>query len=131
MNNSTIEKETEEKKSVTDKANEFLGLAFFVEFMIAVQLDLMLGVLVNLRNFWFKPFNLWVNSMVSLGFFIFYCKFVYSLMDRSIKLEKVRQSKLELTEDEMENILVVHDLKKWDFLKELLKDDTSFIGGII
>ena len=42
----------------------------------------------------------------------------------------MRQSSHDLAEEEIENILVIHKLKKWDFLKEMNKEKTSFIGGM-
>lgn len=113
------------------RLNEMFGLEFATSFLISIQLDLMLAVMVNIRNFWYIPFMVWINSALSVLFLFFYVKFIYTLLNRSIKLENLRQSREEITNRQLESILEIHDLRRWVFLKKELKQRTSFLGGIL
>lgn len=114
-----------------EKINDFFGLDFATQFLVSIQLDLMLAVMVNIRNFWYIPFMVWINSVLSVLFLFFYVKFIYTLLNRSIKLENLRQNREELSTRQLEGILEIHGLRRWVFLKKEVKQRTSFIGGIL
>ena len=120
-----------ERKTKMQRVNDFFGLEFFTSLLIAIQLNLILAVMVNIRNFWYIPFIVWVNSTLSVAFLFFYIKFIYTLLERSIKLEKLRQGREDISTKQLESILEFHDLQRWVFLKKELKQRTSFIGGIL
>jgi hypothetical protein len=142
------------------KANGFLSRAFFIEFMIALHMDLNMASSINLRNFWVLPFPLFAGSMIALVVIVAYGYLIRKLLSNSIRLERKLQRLKKITnetethsrnrplakkdspsskEKDIQRKLdpICEVLKKeieedqYGFLKENRHEDSTFIGGII
>jgi hypothetical protein len=67
-----------------------MGLAFFVEFLRALHLEIVIAGFIGIRNFWVNPFILCLNSVIALLIVLFYLKFVIYLTQISYKTSTIR-----------------------------------------
>jgi len=54
-----------------------------IDTIMAIQTDLMVASLINVKYFWIKPFILWLNSTLALVIVIFYFWLVQLMARRS------------------------------------------------
>jgi hypothetical protein len=115
------------------KMNNSMGLAFFIEFIRALHLEVVIAAFIGVRNFWVKPFFVWLNSAISLFVVLFYFKFVVDLTIQSKKVNTVRVEafKNKWNEDKLEKELTAKGLKKWNFLIEEIKPEVSLKSGML
>ena len=120
-----------------------LNLGFAYGTLLAVQLDLLHPVFINMRNFFIYPFMLFVNSVASLGVLVMYAYYVFIIFKKLWYLQGFKkagktenQKKGEKQEDgskEVDKVKVMH--KRWFFLKEDLKEDLEgpvrFFSGLV
>lgn len=132
------------------KVNNGMNFGFLVEFLAAIQLDLIMAIFINMRNLWVRPFIVWVSSLLSFIFLVVYIMLSYYQVKYSIELERRKQMNLKLnpekymlekmkagqTDGKEVDLYEIDDiedpaLKRWGFLKELIRPDASFISGIL
>jgi hypothetical protein len=130
--NNQKSKKTEEKgfSKHLKTAYSYLSFAFFIEFIIAIHLDIIMAAFINLRNFWVMPFIVWINSMIALLCIVGYLYLIRLSIKKSLKIENIHHNK-NLTDDDKKELISKNKLEKWEFLKEPLKDQRSKIGGLI
>jgi|MGYP003443121988 hypothetical protein len=54
-----------------------------IDTIMAIQTDVMVASLINVKYFWIKPFILWLNSTLALVIVIFYFWLVQLMARRS------------------------------------------------
>jgi hypothetical protein len=67
--------------------NTGIDFSFLSKFLLAIQIDILIAVFVNLRSFWVKPFKILWNSAISLAIVVIYLKFMFDVVINSVKLE--------------------------------------------
>lgn len=82
-------KNAQKAQKIIKKVDHYFNLAFFVNFMIASNMDLNLSAFINLRNFWVKPFNMFINSVLSVITILIYLRLVVMLINKGMKLKKI------------------------------------------
>lgn len=104
-----------------------INLEFFTNLALAVQIDLIVNVFVNIRSFWVKPFPLFYNSMLSMAIALIYVRLMYILGWNSVKLEIYKKRFGDYDCHQADS-----NLSRWGFLKEDLKTSSKeTISGII
>jgi hypothetical protein len=113
------------------KVDKWISFAFLIEFVQAMHLDLIMAAYINMRNLWLTPFVVWINSTISMIVWFFYLYLIVLILNKSRKIEMLKQRKESFTPKDIARIELKYDLKKWEFLKEHLKEDRTFFQGIL
>jgi hypothetical protein len=111
------------------KVESFFGFAMLIDTLMAIQTDVMVASLINMKYFWIKPFILWVNSCLALVIVVFYFWLVQLMARRSYQLEKLHQNK-DMSKEDKRNYIEVNKLGKWKFLKGELVSKRPIIAGM-
>ena len=111
------------------KVESFFGFAMLIDTLMAIQTDVMVASLINVKYFWIKPFILWLNSSMALVIVIFYFWFVQNLARKSYQLEKIHKNK-DMTKEEKRNYIEVNKLQKYKFLKGELVSKRTVLAGM-
>ena len=107
------------------KLNLVFNMAFFVEMMISMQIDILLSVFSNLREYWIYPASIFFNTAFSFIMLFFYCALVKIIAHKSIKLAVLaRKGTLESYKNE-------GFVKTWGFLKGDYKDGVSGLASFL
>lgn len=104
--------------------NDFLSFEFFANFLLALELDILLGAFVGLKYGTYDSLRNIFNSLISIGSIIFY-GIVTLMVGRKVFLYS-RRSK-----DQVEEIHKSTINKKWEFLYEEVNTEISFASYII
>lgn len=101
------------------------------KFLLAIQIDILIAVFVNIRSIWVKPFKLLWNSTISLIIVAIYLKFMFDLVINSVKLE-IHKRKFGSYNSQTTHTVLNPQFQKYIFIKEDLKEDLKpGIPGII
>lgn len=76
--------------------SKFMNISFFVNLMIASSVELVVGAVVNLRDFWIAPFTVFVNSVIALVVFFMFFWLIRVVFLKSLAIEnfKMRENNL-------------------------------------
>lgn len=111
------------------KVESFFGFAMLIDTLMAIQTDVMVASLINVKYFWIKPFILWLNSSMALIVVIFYFWFVQHLARKSYQLEKIHKNK-DMSKEEKRNFIEANKLQKYKFIKGELVSKRTVIAGM-
>lgn len=84
---STSNQSGKKKLSGVEKANNKFNMGFYVNLMLAVNIDLNIAVFSNIRDFWIKPFVVFLNSTTCLIVLCIYVKLIIKILTKSSLLE--------------------------------------------
>lgn len=94
-------------------ANEFLNVEFFCNFMMAIQLDILLGVFIAIKNAEFSSILRIFDFLLALAMIIGYVAFIGLILKTTYKLITIKK----------DSLMKVHfktKYKKWLFIFEPL-----------
>ena len=118
------------------KASGKLNIGFAIGAVSAVQMDLFIGVMINLRNFFIYPFILFVNSVASLVIMLMYIFFAYKVIRKTWDLakfesklnEKQNNNQKQSEIESVQKVSLPKNLKKWKVINENLKENVKSLG---
>lgn len=111
------------------KAESFFGFAMLVDTIIAIQTDVIVAALINLKYFWITPFILWINSCIAFVIFTFYLWFVQHMLRKSYTIEVLRKNK-EMSREEKKQKIEELGLAKYRFVKGDLESKRTVLAGM-
>lgn len=104
--------------------NDFLSFEFFANFLLALELDILLGAFVGLKYGTYDSIKNIFNSMVSVLCILFYTMVTLIAGRKIFIMNKKKNDKVE--EDHKHTLF-----KKWEFLYEEVNTEISFASYII
>lgn len=104
--------------------NDFLSFEFFVNFMLALELDILLGAFAGLKYGTYDNLINAINLLVSILSILFYAALTFIVGKKIFIISKKRKS----TMDEVHKGKLI---KTWEFLQEEVNSEISFASYII
>ena len=114
----------------TAKAIAYFSFGFFLLMFEAMLLDIIVPSFVNIKFMEIKSFLSFLNILISLTIVALSIVFLYTNMLASIHIERLRLD-VKLSQEEKDVLMKKHDLCKWVFIKEDLKEQRTFFSGIL
>ena len=97
------------------KLNLVFNIAFFVEMMLSMEIDILLSVFSNLREYWISPAVVFSNTTLSFVMLFFYIFLIRHVAHNSIRLEVLKNK------PKGSSIQAIEFRKEWGFLKSEYK----------
>jgi hypothetical protein len=104
--------------------NDLLSFEFFLNFLLAVELDILLGAFVGLKYGRFNNFVNSINLLLSVLIILFYTV-ITAIVSKKIFMYNKK------AKDKLDDVHKDSKWKKWDFLYEEVNKKVTFAGYVI